>query len=283
MHQRNAPCTCGSGRRFKHCHGRWEGGGSASETETIDFVIAGAQKAGTSVLDLYLREHPGIAMAVTRKELHFFDNEEHFRTEPVDYAAYHANFAPRLPGQLRGEATPIYMYWDPAPARMARYNPALKIIVILRNPITRAYSHWNMQRQRGRETLPFLEALRAEPERARAAQPLQIRKQSYVDRGYYARQLRRLWRHFPVDQTLILRSEELQMERDATFKRIAAFLRLGAFPHIASKPVIGQPYERPISPHEWRHLDGIYAAEIRELERLLAWDCSPWRKMPQVP
>jgi SEC-C motif len=116
---RNAPCPCGSGRRFKHCHGQLTGAESASEADAVDFVIAGAQRAGTTALDLYMREHSRVAMATTRKELHFFDHEEHFRTELVDYAAYHANFAPRMPQQLRGDATPSYMYWEPAAARMA--------------------------------------------------------------------------------------------------------------------------------------------------------------------
>ncbi len=178
MPSRNALCPCGSGRRFKQCHGRLAGDGAADAREKVDFVIAGAQRSGTTTLDLYLREHPDVAMPWTRKELHFFDGEQHFRSEPVDYRVYHANFTARAPGQLRGDATPSYMYWQPTPARMARYNPALKIVVVLRNPITRAYSHWNKEWRRGRETLPFMEALRAEPERARAALPLQIRREA---------------------------------------------------------------------------------------------------------
>ena len=282
MQLRNAPCPCGSGRRFKHCHGLLARDGSASGADTVGFVIAGAQRAGTTVLDLYLREHSGIAMARTRKELHFFDNEEHFRVEPVDYAPYHSNFAARLPSQLRGEATPSYMYWEPAAARMARYNPALKIIIVLRNPITRAHSHWNKEWQRGRETLPFLDALQAEPERARSALPLQIRRASYADRGFYTRQLRRLWSHFPVDQTLILRSEALQTEPEAPLDRIADFLELGRFPRIAPKTANVRQYEHPIRPDEWEYLAAIYAAEIQELERLLGWDCSQWREAPHA-
>jgi hypothetical protein len=277
LHLRNAPCPCGSGRRFKHCHGQLAAEGSASVADTVDFIVAGAQRAGTTALDLYLREHAGVAMPRTRKELHFFDHEEHFRTEPVDYAVYHANFAGRMPQQLRGDATPSYMYWAPAAARMARYNPALKIIIVLRNPITRAHSHWNKERQRGRETLPFLEALRAEPERARSALPLQVHRTSYADRGLYADQLRRLWSHFPVDQTLILRSETLQAEPGTTLDRIGDFLGLGPFPPIAPKAANVRQYERPISPEEWEYLAGIYAVEIAELERLLGWDCSQWR------
>src|SRR2546422_6756035 len=183
---RNEACHCGSGRRYKHCHGQLPRSGFARER--VDFVVAGTQKGGTTTLDLYLREHPRISMA-TRKEVHFFDIDENFRTEAVDYAVYHANFAARSPLQLYGECTPMYMYWEPAAARMARYNPALKIVIILRNPITRAYSHWNMEREKCREALPFLEAVQTEPDRAQQMWPRQLRHRAYVHRGFYARQL----------------------------------------------------------------------------------------------
>lgn len=113
-----------------------------TRTDAIDFVIAGTQKGGTTALDRYLRKQPGIAMA-SRKEIHFFDDEENFQIQPVDYTTYYANFVARSPARLRGESTPIYMYWKAVAPRMARYNPALKVIIVLRNPITRAFSHWN--------------------------------------------------------------------------------------------------------------------------------------------
>ena len=280
MQSRNEPCACGSGKRFKNCHGQLTGDGPPGVADTIDFVVAGTQKGGTTALDLYLREHGGVAMAAKLKEVHFFDNEAHFRAAHPDHAAYHANFAPRQPGQLRGETTPIYMYWEPAATRMATYNPALKIIVVLRNPITRAYSHWNMERQREREALPFLEALKAEPERARSALPLQLRVQSYADRGFYTRQLHRLWCHFPASQLLVLRTEALQTELDATLERVADFLGVAPFPRIAPKNTHVRPYERPIGVDEWKYLADLYAEEIPELERVLEWDCANWLRRP---
>ncbi len=280
MPQRNAPCPCGSGRRFKQCHGQLPGAVGDDADDRVDFVIAGAQRAGTTSLDLHLREHPGFAMPWTRKELHYFDHDEHFGAEPWSFQAYHANFPPRTPGSLRGDTTPSYMYWTPAAERMARYNPELKIIVILRNPITRAYSHWNKEWQRGRETLPFREALKAESARAAASAPAQNRRTSYVDRGFYSRQLRHLWRHFAADQVLILRSSELRQDATATLNRIANFLELQPFAPVAPKTANARQYENPIDPGAWEYLAGTYAAEIQELERLLKWDCSDWRQMP---
>lgn len=275
----NAPCPCGSGLRFEHCHGRAAPGPAAPGPE-LDFVVVGTQRGGTSTLDRYLREHRGVAMPVTRKELHFFDRDEHFAAEPVDFAAYHANFGPRLPGQLRGEVTPSYMYWTPAAGRLARYRPALKIVILLRNPITRAYSHWNKARHGGRETLPFLAALHAESDRARAAAPAQDLRTSYVARGFYVSQLQRLWRHFPADQTLVIRSEALWTGPSQTLARIADFLGLSPFPRVVPTTINAREYAGPMQPGEWAHLADTFADEIRELERLLGWDCGDWLRPP---
>ena len=276
---RNAPCPCGSGRRFKHCHGD---GGMAGEVDdaTIDFVVAGAQRSGTTSLDLEFRRHPAVAMPAARKELHFFDDDARFRDEVVDYAPYHASFPPRRPGELRGEATPSYMYWNPAAERIARYNPAMKVIVVLRNPIARAFSHWNKERQNGREPLPFLDALAAEAGRAKASRTGQDRRTSYADRGRYAGQLRRLATHFPPSQLLVLRSEALTDERASTLARIAGFLDVPPFPDAEPIRANARRYERPMRRDEWEWLAERLAPEIRELEALLGWECSGWLEPP---
>lgn len=162
----------------------------------VNFIICGTQKGGTSALDLYLRMHPEICMAAN-KEVHFFDNEEYFiSNNTIDYSLYHKVFEPKVGSRLLGEATPIYMYWYGAPKRIWEYNPEIKLIVILRNPIERAYSHWNMERARCADDISFWDALAGEGDRCRQALPLQHRVYSYVDRGYYTEQLRRLWTFF---------------------------------------------------------------------------------------
>jgi hypothetical protein len=161
----------------------------------IDFIICGTQKGGTSALDAYLREHPEICMA-DHKEVHFFDNEDNFSRSKPDYSKYHSHFSPKTTHNIVGEATPIYMYWNDAPRRIWEYNPNVKLIVLLRNPIERAYSHWNMERQRNVENLSFWDAIQNEKERCRETLPLQHRLYSYVDRGFYLGQIRRLWAFF---------------------------------------------------------------------------------------
>ena len=243
--------------------------------DRISFVVAGAQKGGTWALHTYLREHPELCLP-REKELHFFDADRFFAAEPVDYAPYHALFDPRPPQRLLGEVTPGYMYWPAAGERIARYNPAMRIIMVLRNPITRAFSHWNMARQKRREPLSFRDALRAEPERRRDLPPEEAKRFAYVERGFYARQLQRLWRHFPVAQTLIFKSEELFEQPADVLRRIAVFLDIAPFSELAAKTVHAREYDTEMSDEEKQCLIGVYEAEIRQLERLLGWNCSAW-------
>jgi len=241
----------------------------------VDFLVAGAQKSGTSALDAYLREHPELCFP-RQKELHFFDKDRLFASGHVDYAAYHAHFDPRPPQHLLGESTPAYLYWPQAVERIARYNPTMLIIVVLRNPITRAYSHWNMVRQWRSEPLSFLGAVSAEAERMRTLSPRRRMQIAYVDRGFYCRQLKRLWQHIPREQTVVFKSDDLLASPRDVLERTAKFLDIAPFPSPSPRAVHIRDYGTTMSGEEKRHLVGIFRDEIAELERLLHWDCSSW-------
>src|SRR6266850_2345695 len=117
--------------------------------ERLDFILAGAQKAGTTALHYLLSKHPNITMG-DQQEMHFFDDDEKF-AGGVDYDLLHRHF-PRIGrSTIAGECTPSYLYWKPAAERIWQYNPKIKLLVLLRNPIDRAFAQWNMQRFKGRE------------------------------------------------------------------------------------------------------------------------------------
>ena len=246
----------------------------------VSFLGVGAQKAGTSALDAYLRTHPGLCMARV-KEVHLFDDDKNFFSRSLGgYADYHRQFAPTSSAQLVGEITPAYIYWNEAPRRIWEYNPGMKLIVVLRNPITRAYSHWNMERDRDVDPLPFWDALQAEPARLREALPYQNRKFSYADRGFYTGQLRRLWAFFPAEQVLVLRYEELLREPDETLGKVFDFLGVERLPPIPPQEAHVRPYSGRMSRREWEYLRDLFEFEIRALERILGWDCAEWLRPP---
>ena len=246
-----------------------------SNNRLVNFVICGTQKGGTSALDDYLREHPEICMA-DKKEVHFFDNESFYGKDGPDYSRYHSSFSPKASHKLIGEATPIYMYWHDAPRRMWEYNPNMKLIVVLRNPIDRAYSHWNMERSRNAECLSFWDAIQNEQQRCREALPYQHRVYSYIDRGFYLEQLRRLWFYFSKDNVLILKNEYLKDQPREALKEVCNFLEVINFKSVKIREVHSRPYSSKMSDKEKKHLRFIFEHEIRGIERVLGWDCSNW-------
>lgn len=248
---------------------------SHHKERTVDFVIGGTQKGGTSALDAYLRRHPKICMA-NQKEVHFFDDNFFFQRSTVDYNGYHSNFSPEASHELVGEATPIYMYWQDAPRRIWEYNPRMKWIILLRNPIDRAYSHWNMERSRNSDNMSFWNAIRYEQERCREALPRQHRVYSYIDRGYYLSQLRKIWQFFPNRQVLILKNEYLKSKSTKALRDICDFLEIEHFRTVADRDVHSRPYDSCMSDEEKKYLRFLFEHEIKGLERTLGWDCNDW-------
>jgi Sulfotransferase domain len=241
----------------------------------VHFVVGGAMKGGTTAPSAFLDQHPEIRMA-SGKEAHFFDSDEHFPlTGRPDYDRYLRQFSPGPTTRLLGDATPVYLYWKSAPARIAAYNPRMKWVLLLRHPVERAYSHWNMLRQSGEESLSFAEAVAEEPKRL-AAQPHQCRKFSYLDRGHYARQLRRLFSVTPRRQVLVLRSEELRRDHHATLRRVFEFLGVDAGVRIEPAMIHARNYEAPLSQEVRRDLTARFADDLRDLERLLGWKLADW-------
>lgn len=241
----------------------------------VDFVIGGTQKGGTSALDFFLRQHPQICMPQTKKEVHFFDNEKEFGGRP-DYKNYHAHFAPQPKHAIIGEASPIYMYWNSAPYRIWSYNRGMKWILVLRNPVRRAFSAWNMERKRGAECLSFKDAVEREPERCREALPLQHRVFSYIDRGFYAHQVRRLFNVFSEAKCLVLLNEDLRRDHEQTLRRVFEFLAVDSSAIPSPANVFEHEYEQKIDNELYSRLIDIFYFDIKELERLLGRDLGSW-------
>jgi len=189
----------------------------------VGFLVAGVQKAGTTALFDYLTEIEGLELPAV-KEAHFFDDEDRVDWSAPDYAPYHALFAD--PGCLWGEATPIYLYWPNALERIHNYNPALKLILLFRDPTERAWSHWKMEYARGKESEPFAWCIREGRARMAEASPYPgfHRVYSYVERGFYGRQLARALSLFPRAQLLLIGSNQLKRDPDATIGRVCDFL-----------------------------------------------------------
>jgi hypothetical protein len=232
----------------------------------VTFLIAGVQKGGTTALFDYLQDYPDIALPET-KELHFFDDEQLDWNRPP-YDVYESRF-PEVDGRPCGEATPIYTWWPNALERVQAYNPAMRLIVVLRDPVQRAWSQWRMEYARGVETRPFAWCIREGRQRAFGAEPWgHHREFSYVERGFYGEQFERLYGLFPREQVLVLRSDDLRRNPDATLGRVRRFIGLGSAPTPSAREVhVGREMDYPstLTPEDVQHLRRVYA---RDAERL---------------
>ncbi len=183
-----------------------------------NFLIVGAMRSGTTSLTRYLRSNPQVFMAQP-KELHFFDFEYE---QGVDW--YRSHFADAGGVRAVGEATPNYLYIDEAMPRLAELVPDARLVAILRNPVDRAYSHYWHNRAVGREELSFEEALEAESERIRSRDPHPRAYWSYVDRGRYERQLRRIEELYPRESLQVLLFEDLLAAPEQTYRSMCRFI-----------------------------------------------------------
>jgi hypothetical protein len=243
--------------------------------ERLDFVLAGAQKSGTTALHYFLSRHPNITMG-DQQEIHFFDNDALFVSE-VDYEELHKHYPPLAPSNIGGDCTPSYIYHAPAAERIWRYNPKIKLLILLRNPVDRAFAHWNMQRFRGREPLDFFDAVREEKTRIAGAPRAQARRFAYVDRGFYGQQLVRLFKFFPREQVKAVKFEEFRDKQRETLTSIFSFLGLEPLRSVRSKDRNVVPYERAMNWEEQIFLYNHFAEDITQVEQLLGWDCSDWK------
>ncbi|MEW6241699.1 MAG: sulfotransferase [Chloroflexota bacterium] len=198
-----------------------------------NFLVIGVMKGGTTSLFNYLSRHPQVSPPF-RKEIKFFDI--HY---PQGLNWYRAHFPLRRKmraGTVTGEATPYYIFHPLAAQRVAQTLPQVKLIALLRNPVDRAYSHYNHMVRVGREPLSFEEALEKEDERLAGeveritADPLYSTFKhlhySYKARGRYAEQLKRWFEHFSRDAMLVLSSEELYTSPQAAYRKVIEFLGL---------------------------------------------------------
>ncbi len=245
-------------------------------SERVALFIAGVQKAGTTSLDAYLRLHPSLA-AASVKETHFFDDESLGWDSPP-YDRLHTFYPPLREGTLRYEATPISSFWAPAMARICRYNPSALIILLLRDPIARAWSHWSMEVHRGAETLSFSDAIR-KGRRRFAGAPLgpEWRDYSYVERGLYLSQLRRTLMLFPDSQLLFLDSQSLLNDAAGTLARIADFAGIEPFPVVPEMRARPNPLQG-IAPdrRDVALLKELFAEDAREAVALAGIDAGHW-------
>jgi hypothetical protein len=208
-----------------------------------DFLIIGTARSGTTSLYEYLSQHPSVIPGVG-KEVYYFDKKF---DKGINW--YKSFFPTKLSKSLlenkqknkclTGEATPRYLHYPHAPKRVFDLIPNVKLIVLMRNPIDRAFSHYQMEVGSGNEELSFEEAIQQEEKRIlddmkkmesdENFYSVYFYRKSYLTRGIYVNQLKRWFEYFPREQFLILKSEDLYSKTSEVYDQVLDFLGLPNF------------------------------------------------------
>lgn len=204
-----------------------------------DFLICGAQRCGTTSMFRTLVQHPQVARPFLRKGVHYFDKNYdrgagwyrgHF---PIEAAS---RLRRRGARPLTGESSPYYMFHPRAGERIARDLPDVRLIVLLRDPVERAYSAHSHELAKGYETLPFEEAVDRERDRTAGErermladegyESFDLQHHSYIVRGQYVDQLLDIERQVGRDRLLVVDSGDFFVDPEPVFAKVCAFLGL---------------------------------------------------------
>lgn len=216
--------------------------------EKANLFIIGAAKCGTTSLHEYLGQHPDIFMSAI-KEPHYFSNVDQLLHDGVDEEAsrhsslikdeltYHKLFKNGQNQLYRGESSPSYLWHDKAAQNIYNYNPHSKIIILLRDPIMRAFSHFQMAVQAGfQKKVSFYTAIKedlAVPEEEIGWN----KSHMYVALGFYYRQINRYSKIFPEEQMMIIKFEDFVKDINSGMSSISKFLNVdpSKFPDLNSR------------------------------------------------
>lgn len=254
-------------------------GFTANQRALPDFVIIGVQKGGTTSLHKYLRQHPDVVPSY-KKEVKFFDcnydkgldwYRAHF---PYEGAINHVDLQ-------TGEASPHYIFHPLAPERIAEVLPKVKLIALLRDPVERAFSHYQGNVRAGRESLTFEEAIASEKERLDGIEqkiraglnpPLHnYLHYSYLAKGIYADQLKNWFRYFNRSRILILNSEAFYQDPDSVYQQVLEFLELPSF-QLDSYQVYNAGFNKQMKPETREELRNFFLSYNERLFELLDVD-----------
>ncbi|PPT08393.1 putative deacetylase sulfotransferase [Geitlerinema sp. FC II] len=229
-----------------------------------DFIILGAQKAGTSSLYFYLSKNPKI-LPPLRKELEFWSWKFH---RGIDW--YLSQFPPLTPDSqfLTGEACPGYLDFQNAAERLHEYSPSTKFIILLRNPVDRAVSHYYHWIRRHQEDRPFKTAIEQKIGEIEKKGTVWNQHSNYVARGIYIEFLKHWFSIFPREKFLILQSEDFYSNPAQSLEDVDNFLGIPVSTLSSYKKHNAGSYS-PIDPGDRKYLSDFYKFYNKELEELL--------------
>lgn len=252
----------------------------------VSFIVVGAQKSGTTALYHFLSQHPELSLSRI-KETNFFSTDK-FWKNGESYDLYQKFFEVHFKKVKYGEVSPSYMLNHNLVApRIAKYNPNIKLIFILKNPVERAFSQYKMHVNRYNLNLSFSACLQIALNQNQTGIVLDKKNpvtrngstrvlKQYIGFGKYVEQIRTFKKFFKPNQILFILTEDLLNHHEETMKNIYNFLNVSHL-NIKNEIIHSNKISSLMNENEKNILLSEFSDEIDELERILNRDLTHWK------
>tara|TARA_R110001592_G_scaffold122742_1_gene329766 strand:+ start:4291 stop:5223 length:933 start_codon:yes stop_codon:yes gene_type:complete len=216
------------------------------QAELSWFFVVGAQKSGTTTLYDWLSQSEDVALPWSKETHYFSDSELYLKGN----SWYLKQFQFKRNHRVAGEVDPEYMYFPECAERIKKFSVNPKLIFLLRDPLSRAYSNYLMSVRRGYESLSFADALNTEKERLESGGRFSKIHHGYMERSLYAKQIKRMLTYFPSSSIMILLFEELFSSQDSAngaLRKVCDFIEVDANKLSIDVAVIENQASEPVS------------------------------------
>lgn len=235
----------------------------------VDFIIVGTQRGGTTSLSLNISKHPDIYINKNKdpseSEIHFFDINW---KKGINWYKKETKIE-KNKNKVVGEKTPSLMYLDFTHPYIQSVNPFIKLIIILRNPVERAYSNWKLNKENDMEALSFSKAVAFELKNLKNQNKnFHTATKHYIGKGFYYKQIKNLLKWFPKDNILILISEKTKLNMNKEYNKVYNFLNIKELNNINYELEYVSKNKSKINPIVYQELLNLYKKDILSLEKL---------------
>jgi hypothetical protein len=235
---------------------------------TIDFIIGGTMKGGTTAAITNLNKHPDIQ--VIDHEIHYYDKKEIYQ-KGLQWYKSHFNYSKKMVG----DKAPDVMYQQSCLELLQITNPQVKIILFLRNPIDRAYSHWKMTKEKFRNKSSFEDSINDELEyRMGENRTYDVSFwHHFIQRGFYYQQIEEILKYFPKDNLLILITEKVKDNMDMEYQKVFKFLELNQHHDKYVEEFISNNPNNILAPKSllYKKLKKLYVKDVKNLEKFIGY------------
>ena len=254
--------------------------------DKVNLFILGAAKSGTTSLQKYLTMHSKILSPVYGKECHYFDIDSFFNNsnEMKNQSQYRAIFPKEPIGDNKYflDATPNHYFYPNSIERIYKYNPTAKLILILRNPVDRAYSFWNMQYKSKKIIHSFEKNVELEFDLINNKSKKHFRSLHIIRAGLYSHYIEKIYLIFPKENVKIYFMEDLKNQKTTVLKNIFHFLNLKYDSEIFDEKNVkanSRIYKQKIPVELKSKLINFYKQDILNLEKLTNKKLDKWYEL----